>query len=336
MKLFTIKNKNGLIATISDYGGRIVNLLVPDKADHFDDIVLGFDNLNDYLTANEKYYGAIIGRYANRIKNAAFSIDNQKYLLDKNDGDNCLHGGDKGFHNILWNVNQLDDQKIELKYLFNDLNEGFPGNLDVKVIYSWSDKNELIIEYFATTDKTTVINLTHHSFFNLTGNPINTIDEHLLQIHADFFTPVNKNLIPTGELSNVAETPFDFRELTPIGKRVHTKNQQLVFGGGYDHNWVLKANSSKEKIQLAAKVIEPRSGRVMEVLTNEPGIQFYGGNFLDGNDIGKNNISYKFRTAFCLETQHFPDSPNNPDFPSTLLRKGENYHSICIYRFNHI
>lgn len=334
MELFTIKNKNGLIATITDYGGRIVNLLVPDKTGHFDDIVLGYDNLEDYLTSHEKYYGAIIGRYANRIQDAIFTIGNKTYSLDKNNGHNCLHGGHKGFHNVFWDVNKLNNQNLELKYLFNDIEDGFPGNLKVRVVYSLLDDNELIIEYYASTDQTTVVNFTHHSFFNLTGNPQKTINDHVLQIPADFITPINENLIPNGELLRVDGTAFDFRESTPIGKRIEADEEQLKYGNGYDHNWVLNFNSEKKQIRQAAKVVEPLSGRIMEVFTNEPGIQFYSGNFLNGKDIGKGNIPYRFRTAFCLETQHFPDSPNKPDFPSTLLKSDDIYYSICKYRFD--
>lgn len=336
MELFTIKNKNGLITTITDYGGRIVNLLVPDKTGHFDDIVLGYDNLEDYLTSHEKYYGAIIGRYANRVQDATFSIGNKTYSLDKNNGPNCLHGGLKGFHNFLWTVNQLNDQSLELCGFFNDMENGFPGNLKVRVVYSLLDDNELNIEYFASTDKTTIVNLTHHSFFNLTGDPQKTINDHILQIPADFITPINENLIPTGELLEVTGTPFDFREPKHIGKIIETAHEQLIFGKGYDHNWVLKEYPNNKQIHLAAKVIEPTSGRIMEVFTNEPGIQFYSGNFLNGKDIGKRNIPYRYRSAFCLETQHFPDSPNKPDFPSTHLKPDEIYYSKCKYRFDNL
>ncbi len=331
MELFTLKNKNGLTAIITDYGGRVTKLLVPDKKGHFDDVVLGYDNPDDYLTSNEKYYGATIGRYANRIQNGTFSIGDKSYLLDKNNGPNCLHGGNKGFHNFLWNVNQLNDQSLELSGEFNDMEDGFPGNLKVRVVYSVSDYNELIIEYFASTDKTTVVNFTHHSFFNLTGNPQKTIYDHILQINSDFITPVNENLIPTGELLRVDGTPFDFRKPVRIGERIEDEHEQLKLGNGYDHNWVL--NDEPDKVHVAAKVTEPTSGRTMEVLTNEPGMQFYAGNFLNGQDTGKGDIPYRFRTAFCLETQHYPDSPNNPDFPSTLLNPGESYYSVCKYKF---
>ncbi len=334
MQLFTIKNRNGINATITDYGGRVVNLFTPDKSGHFGDIVLGYDNLEEYPTSHEKYYGAIIGRYGNRIGDAKFTMGDKTYLLDKNDGENCLHGGLKGFHNVIWDVVQSNEQTLELTYFSKDMESGFPGNLKIRVNYSLSDANELIIEYFASTDKTTIVNLTHHSFFNLTGSPKNTISNHLLQIPADFYTPVNENLIPTGEFMKVAGTPFDFREPTSIGERVDAEHEQLKYGKGYDHNWVLNPKPDKKQIHLAARVKEPLSGRTMEVITNEPGIQFYSGNFLNGKDIGKGNIPYRYRTAFCLETQHFPDSPNKENFPTTLLKPGEEHYSVCIYRFD--
>ncbi len=333
MKLFTIENKTGIRACITDYGGRVVCLFVPDREGHSDDIVLGYDHLPDYLKSNEKYYGATIGRYGNRIGNARFSIGNKAYHLEKNNGNNSLHGGSGGFHNVIWNVKQLDKQTLELSYLSKDMEEGFPGNLRVKVIYSLTDNNELKIEYFAETDQTTIVNLTHHSFFNLTGNPEKSINNHILQIPADFYTPVDEGLIPTGEIAPVDETPFDFRKPTAIGKRVEENHEQLNLARGYDHNWALDATGTNTSIRLAARVTEPESGRVMEAYTNEPGIQFYSGNFLNGTDIGKKNIAYQHRTAFCLETQHFPDSPNKGNFPSTLLKPGEKYYSVCIYQF---
>ena len=333
MELFIIENKNRLKAMITKYGGRIVNLLIPDKTGHFDDIVLGYNNLEAYLSSNEKYYGATIGRYGNRIGKAKFSIEGKIYELEQNNGENCLHGGNNGFHDVFWDVNQLDSQTLELKYLSEDMEGGFPGNLSVRVIYCLTNDNELKIEYFASTDKPTIVNLTHHSFFNLTGNPKETINNHILQIPADFYTPVDEGLIPTGEISSVESTPFDFRQPTAIGERIETNHEQLKFGKGYDHNWVLAAEGVKKDTRLAARITEPVSGRVMEVFTNEPGIQFYGGNFLNGKDIGKGNVAYRYRTAFCLETQHFPDSPNKINFPSTLLDTGKKYYSICIYRF---
>ena len=333
MQEFTIKNPNGIKACITNYGGRVVSLHVPDKKGCFQDIVLGYDNLSDYLSSNEKYYGATIGRYGNRIGNAVFSLNGIKYNLEKNNGNNSLHGGSGGFHNVIWDVLQKDKQTLELKYLSKDMEEGFPGNLKVKVIYSLTDNNELKIEYFGETDQETIVNLTHHSFFNLTGNQEKSINNHLLQINAESYTPVDEGLISTGEIAPVEGTPFDFREPAAIGQRLEEDNEQLKFGRGYDHNWVLDATGLNKNIRSAAKVVEPESGRIMEVFTNEPGIQFYGGNFLNGSDVGKNRIAYQYRTAFCLETQHFPDSPNKENFPSTLLKPGEKYYSVCIYRF---
>jgi len=334
IQLFNIENNNGIKACVANYGGRVVNLFVPDKEGHPEDVVLGYDNLSDYLSSNEKYYGALIGRYGNRIGKARFSLGDKTYDLEKNNGLNSLHGGSGGFHNVLWDVVQLNGQTLELTYLSKDMEEGFPGNLNVKVVYSLTDNNELKIEYFATTDRLTVVNLTHHSFFNLTGNPEKTVNHHILQIPAEFYTPVDEGLIPTGEITPVVGTPFDFRNPTAIGERVEENHEQLKFGRGYDHNWVLDAYGTDKNIRLAARVTEPYSGRVMEVYTNEPGIQFYGGNFLNGTDMGKRNIAYQRRTAFCLETQHFPDSPNRENFPSTLLNPGEVYYSVCIYHFD--
>lgn len=336
MQLFTIENKNGLKALITNYGGRIISLFIPDKTGHFDDIVLGYENPEDYLDSNEKYYGAIIGRYGNRIGQTRFSIDERTYFLEKNNGENSLHGGCKGFHNVYWTVDQLDEQTLELKYVSKDMEEGFPGNLNVKVVYCMTEDNELKIEYFASTDKPTIVNLTHHSFFNLTGDSRKTINNHILQIQADFYTPVDEGLIPTGEIAPVEGTPFDFRKPIAIGERVEEDHEQLKFGRGYDHNWVLDAAGANKGLRFAAKATEPVSGRVLEVFTNEPGIQFYGGNFLNGKDVGKGGIPYQYRTAFCLETQHFPDSPNKKNFPKTILKPDEEYYSICIYHFGTI
>jgi aldose 1-epimerase len=334
MQLFTIRNTNGLKAVITNYGGRVVSLFVPDRDGHFDDIVLGYDNPEDYLHSNEKYYGALIGRYGNRIGKARFSIGDQAYFLEENNGDNSLHGGGKGFHNVYWSAHQVNEGTLELKYVSTDMEEGFPGNLNVRVVYCLTDDNELKIEYFASTDKQTIINLTHHSFFNLTGDLTNTNNNHVLQIPSAFYTPVDEGLIPTGEIAQVEGTPFDFRVPTAIGERGEEDHDQLKFGHGYDHNWVLDGAAGNKEVRLAARVKEPVSGRVMAVYTNEPGIQFYGGNFLNGKDIGKGGIPYRHRTAFCLETQHFPDSPNKSNFPSVLLNPGEEYYSVCLYHFD--
>ncbi len=334
MKLFTIRNGHGLKAVLTNYGARIVSLLTPDQTGHFGDVVLGYDKPEQYLNSSEKYYGATIGRYGNRIGNARFVIGDKVFSLEKNNGDNSLHGGSGGFHNVCWEAYQLSDDILEMTYLSKDGEEGFPGNLSVKVVFGLTAANELKIEYFASTDQQTVVNLTHHSFFNLTGNPENTINNHILQIPAGFYTPVDEGLIPTGEIAAVTGTPFDFRNPVMIGARVNEMHPQLIFGRGYDHNWVLDVTGSDKTVRLAAWVTDPVSGRRMEVWTNEPGIQFYGGNFLNGKDVGKGKIAYQHRTAFCLETQHFPDSPNKPEFPSTLLNPGDNYYSVCIYKFS--
>jgi aldose 1-epimerase len=335
MESYCIKNKNGLEAHIIEYGARVVRLLVPDRNGKLEDVVLGYDSLEAYQKSNEKYYGATIGRYGNRIGKAQFSLEGKTYNLLKNNGDNSLHGGKKGFHNVFWEAEQLDNSTLELTYFSVEGEDGFPGNVTTKVTYTLTDDNELKVEYSANTDQVTILNLTHHSFFNLSGDLSKTINQHELQILADFYTPVDSQLIPTGEIALVAGTPFDFTQPTLIGKRIEEDNEQLLFGKGYDHNWVLKTDNTDELV-LAACISEKDSGRMMEVLTNEPGIQFYGGNFLNGSDIGKNNVPYNYRTAFCLETQHFPDSPNQPAFPSTVLKPGDTYKSICIYRFKTI
>ena len=329
--IFLLKNRNGLISEITNYGARVVSLWVPDNNGNFDDIVLGFDNIDDYINAKEKYFGATIGRYGNRIKEGKFLINDKEYYLEKNNGLNHLHGGNMGFGDVVWNAKQIDNQTLELNYFSKNMEEGYPGNLNVKIIYHLNNNDELKIEYFAKTDESTHVNLTHHSFFNLLGAGNETINEHLLYINANSFTPVDETLIPTGNIELVANTPFDFSLPTAIGKRINLDNNQLNYGKGYDHNYVLN-NSQSEEI-IAAKVFEKESGRILEVYTNEPGMQFYGGNFLSGT-IGKHDKSYKKRAAFCLETQHFPNSPNQDNFPSTLLKPNEEYYSICIYKFS--
>jgi aldose 1-epimerase len=331
VELFTLKNSSGVVAQITNFGGRVVSLWLPDKAGNFEDIVTGYETLEGYLNSNEIYYGALIGRYGNRIAKGQFILNDTLYSLVQNNGGNHLHGGTKGFNDVVWDATQPDEKTLILTYTSPHLEEGYPGNLDIKVQYHLTDENELKIEYWATTDRPTPINLTHHSFFNLKGNGNGTINDHILQINADFYTPVNEGLIPSGEITPVEGTPMDFRAPTAIGKRVDDDFEQLKFGGGYDHNWVLVPAESG--LNFAARVVEPASGRTMEVFTNEPGLQFYGGNFLDGTDTGKSGITYEHRTAFCLETQHFPDSPNKENFPSTILYPEEEYYSICIYRF---
>ena len=329
--IYVLKNKNGLVSEITNYGARVVSLWTPDSKGKFEDIVLGFDNIDNYINSNEKYFGATIGRYGNRIKDGKFTIEDKEYYLEKNNDSNHLHGGKKGFNDIVWDVEQINQQILELKYISKNMEEGYPGNLDIKVVYNLNDSNELKIEYFAKTDQSTYVNLTHHSFFNLLGAGHETINQHLLYINANSFTPVDETLIPTGDIQLLENTPFNFTEPTIIGERISQDNIQLKFGNGYDHNFVLN-NSQSEKI-IAAKVLEKESGRILEVYTNEPGMQFYSGNFLI-DTIGKKNKIYKKRSAFCLETQHFPNSPNQDNFPNTLLKPNEEYYSICIYKFS--
>ena len=331
--LYFLKNKNGLIATITNYGGKVVSLLVPDRSGKLADIVLGFSNIQDYLKGGP-YFGALIGRYGNRIANGHFTIDGKPYQLATNNGDNHLHGGKVGFNAVVWDAKQTGPHSLELTYLSPDGEEGYPGNLHVTVIYDLTDSNELMISYHANTDKPTIVNLTHHSYFNLQGEGNGTINDHILTIHSDRYTPVDEGLIPTGELAKVAGTPFDFRTPKAIGRDLYTPNEQLDKAKGYDHNFIIARNyPDSRNLVLAATVEEPISGRVMEVWTTEMGMQFYGGNFLTGKDVGKSGKPYLFRSAFCLEAQHFPDAPNQPNFPSTILRPGETFHSLCIYKF---
>jgi len=330
IKLYTLKNKNGLVTQITNYGGRIVNLWVPDKSGNFKDIVLGYETILDYLKTNKNYFGALIGRYGNRIAKGKFTLNDTTYQLAQNNNTSHLHGGPKGFHNVVWKAKQLSDSKLELKYLSKDEEEGYPGNSNITVTYELTNSNELKIKYIANTDKTTPINLTHHSYFNLHGVGKRKINDHILQINASQYTPINADLIPTGVIENVKNTPFDFTKPIPIASHLDDDNQQLKYGHGYDHNFVLDGSGLK----VAAVIAVPSSGIKMELITDEPGLQFYGGNFLSGKDIGKNKIAYQSRTAFCLETQHFPDSPNHENFPSTLLHKDETYTSTCIYKFS--
>lgn len=329
VKLHTLTNKNGLTTQITNYGGRIVSLWVPDSKGVFDDVVLGYDTLQGYLNSNEIYFGATIGRYGNRIANSKFELNNITYTLVQNEDGNHLHGGKNGFCNVIWESNQISNSELELKYLSADGEEGYPGNLNVNVRYKLTAGNELKITYKAITDKATPINLTNHSFFNLEGAGKSDINQHILQINAQFYTPINKYLIPTGTIEPVKNTPFDFTKPKEIKQHINTQNNQLKHGFGYDHNFVLDNLELRE----VARIIEPKSQRFMEVITNEPGLQFYGGNFLNGKDIGKNNMAYNYRSAFCLETQHFPNSPNQSNFPSTILEPGETYKSKCIYKF---
>jgi aldose 1-epimerase len=333
--LYTLSNKNGVEVAITNYGGTVVLWKVPDRNGHIADVVLGYDNVKDYENG-KAYFGATVGRYANRIAHGKFTLNGSTYTLAKNDGENHLHGGIKGFSKRVWtakDVSGSNGQALELTYLSKDGEEGYPGNLSVTVVFTLTEKNELKIEYSATTDKDTVLNLTNHSYFNLAGQGSGDILSHQLTLNADRFTPVDATLIPTGELRKVKGTPFDFTQTTAIGARINQDDEQLKRGKGYDHNWVL--NKTKLGVlTLAAELYEPKSGRLLEVRTTEPGVQFYTGNFLDGSAHGKEGKVYNYRTGMCLETQHFPDSPNHPDFPSTVLKPGQRFHSTTIYKFS--
>ncbi len=334
---YTFANANGIEVEAITYGGIITALRVPDQNGQFSDIVLGYDSLAGYLDVTP-YFGAIIGRYGNRIGGAQFELEGETYELAANNGPNHLHGGVQGFDKVVWNAEPFEDERgvgVVFTYTSPDGEEGYPGTLNVTVTYLLTDANELIFDYEATTDKATPVNLTQHSYFNLAGHDSGTILDHALMINAETFTPVDETLIPTGELRPVDGTPFDFREATAIGARIDADDEQIGFGPGYDHNFVLvKENPNADGLTLAARVTEATSGRVMEIYTTEPGIQFYAGNFLDGTITGKGGVVYERRTGFCLETQHYPDSPNQPDFPSTILRPGETYSTRTVYTFS--
>lgn len=330
---YMLTNSKGMKAVFTNYGGRISSLLVPTLNGQAVDVVVGFNDAAGFETATEPYFGATIGRYGNRIAKGKFTLDGKEYTLATNNGPNTLHGGTKGFQYVVWNATQVNDQTLELRYTAKDGEENFPGNLTVKVTYSLTDDNELKMDYEATTDKKTVVNLTNHAFFNLNGEGSGTILNHLLQINADRYTPVDATLIPTGKILPVAGTPFDFRQPTPIGTRIEQKNEQLKNGGGYDHNYVLNANPDNG-LNRAARVQGDKSNIVMEVFTTEPGLQFYSGNFMQSKNTFKGGAKDDFRTAFCLETQHFPDSPNQPAFPSTVLEPGQTYQTHSVYKFS--
>jgi len=333
-KFYTLTNANGVEITFTNFGQRLISLYVPDKNGNFDDVVLGPDNLEGFMAPGGAFFGSVVGRYGNRIGKGEFELNGSTYTLAKNNGENHLHGGIKGFNAVVWETDQYSDESIIFSRTSPDMEEGYPGNLQVTVSYRLTDDNELKIDYQATTDKTTVVNLTHHSFFNLAGEAAGNIGDHIMMINADAFTPVDEGLIPTGEIRKVEGTPFDFQEAKPIGKDIDEDTEQIRFGKGYDHNFVLNDEPINEDgLVLAAKVEEPKSGRTMEVYTNEPGVQFYTGNFMDGSYTGKSGKPYVFRGTFCLETQHYPDSPNKPDFPSTVLEPGEIYNSSCTYKF---
>ncbi len=333
IRLYHLQNTNGLTADVITYGAIVVSLKTPDKDGNMDDIVLGYDNLQDYLKATP-YFGAIVGRYGNRIGKGKFTLDGVTYTLATNNNENHLHGGIKGFDKVVWDdapVWRADGVGVKLSYLSKDGEEGYPGNLKATVTYVLTNDNELRIEYKATTDKATPVNITHHGYWNLTGGKDNILD-HVLMLNASKYIPVDAGLIPTGELAPVEGTPMDFRKPTPIGARVNENFEQLKLGGGYDHCWVLDKDG--KDMTLVAKLYEPTTGRTMKVTTTEPGVQFYCGNFLDGTLTGKNGVVYKHRYGLCLETQHYPDSPNKPEFPSTILRPGNTYETTTVYRFS--
>ena len=332
--LYTLTNLNGMSAQITNYGATLVSLKVPRQTNGTTDITLGYDSLKAYEQGTF-YFGSTVGRYANRIAEGTFSIHGRQYRLNKNEGANHLHGGDQGFHKVIWEAEmQMMDAgpSLTLTYLSKDGEEGYPGNLSVTVIYTLTNENELRIDYVAETDQTTAINLAHHSYFNLAGAGSGDILNHILTIHADQFTPVNRRMIPTGELRHVKGTPMDFLSPHKIGARIDMDDDQLNICKGYDHNWVL--NKKAGALGPAAKVTEPDSGRTLEVYTTQPGLQFYAGNFLDNRIVGRGKQVYGHRSGICLETQHFPDTPNRPEFPSAILEPGERYSQTTVYRFS--
>jgi len=333
-KIFTLTNKNGLKARVTEYGAILVSMETPDKSGKLADITHGYDDLAGWLT-NTSYFGSTVGRFGNRIKDGKFTLDGKEYKLATNNdpgGIPChLHGGLKGFDKVLWSGKPTDSNGVEFSYVAKDGEEGYPGNLTVKVTYSLNDKNELKWEATATTDAPTILNIVHHSYWNLSGDPTKSINDNILTLNAPSFLPTDAGLIPTGAIAPVAGTPMDFTKPTVIGERVEADFEALKFGGGYDHAWVLEKGTG---IRLAARVKDPKSGRVMEISTDQPAIQFYGGNFLDGTVAGKGGVKYAHRTALCLETEGFPDSPNKPSFPSPVLRPGQTYHHVMIHKFS--
>ncbi len=329
---YTIRNKTGISLHAITYGGIITALRTADRGGRMADIVLGFNDLATYL-AGHPYFGAIVGRYANRIAKGRFTLDGRTYQLPTNNGENTLHGGTRGFDKVVWKATSFENDTsagIILTYVSPDGDMGYPGRVDVRVAYTLTDSNELVVDYLATTDKATPINLSQHTYFNLAGEGQRDILAHVLQLNASRYTPIDSTLIPTGALASVAGTPFDFRTATAIGARIGLTNEQLEFGRGYDHNFVLDRRGAG--VQHAARVVEPSTGRTLDVFTDQPGVQFYSGNFLDGSNRGKGGV-YAHRSGFCLETQHFPDSPNKPAFPSTILRPGERFRSRTVFRF---
>jgi aldose 1-epimerase len=335
IRLYTLTNKNGVEASVTEFGATLVSVIVPDKNGKMVDVVLGYDDLEGYVK-DKVYLGSTVGRYANRIAHGRFTLNGKTYSVPQNDGDNSLHGGVKGFHKAVWQgeeVSGVAGEAIRFGYVSKDGEEGYPGNLTVEVTYTLTDSNELRIDYVATTDKDTVVNLTNHAYFNLAGQGVGDILDHEVVLYASRFTPVNANLIPTGELKSVKGTPLDFTSSNAIGARIGADDEQLRLARGYDHNFVIDG-VKQDSLLHAARVRDPKSGRVMDVFTTEPGIQLYTGNFLDASAVGKGGKPYTFRSAFCLETQHFPDSPNHASFPTTELKPGEQFSSTTVYKFS--
>ena len=336
VELFVLSNENGLEACFTNFGQRLVSLLVPDKNGVFNDVVLGHNSLEEYVhPENEHYFGAIVGRHANRIHKGSFELEGRQYSLAINNPPNHLHGGANGFHKVVWEASQISASEISFTYVSKHLEEGYPGNLSISVNYLLNDQNELIITYKAATDQPTIINLTHHSYFNLKGEGKGTIEDHILTINADHFTPVDEYMIPNGIILPVIGTPFDFTSSKAIGKEIDQDYLHLKTAKGYDCNFVLNKNlQNKEGLYIVARVEEPNTGRIIEVFTSEPGLQLYSGNFLNGTTKGKKNTPHQFREGLCLETQHFPDSPNQANFPKTILRQGDHFLSKTIYKFS--
>ena len=334
VQIYTLTNVHGIEARIMTYGATLVSLKTPDRAGHFENIILGFDSLDPYV-AGVPYFGATVGRYANRIAGGRFVLDGKSYQLPQNNGPNSLHGGNRGFDKRVWKAQAIEGPagpSLRLTYVSAAGEEGYPGELTAHVTYRLDDNDTLTVDYEATTTAPTAVNLANHAYYNLTGDPERTILEQTLLINADRFTPVNATLIPTGEMRAVAGTAFDFRTAHSIGSRINDKDEQLRLGGGYDHNWVLNSDRAGS-LTLAAVLADPKSGRSVEIRTTQPGLQFYSGNFLDGKPAGKGTV-FKYRTGLCLETQHFPDSPHQPSFPSTILRPGQTYSQRTILRFS--
>lgn len=334
VKLYTLKSEGGMIVKVTNFGAIVTSIVVPDRNGKLADVALGYDRLQRYTNAVDKpYFGAIVGRYGNRIAAGQFTLGGETYTLATNNGANHLHGGVIGFDKVIWNAKPNDSENsLQLSYLAKDKEEGYPGNLNLIVTYQLTDQNKLVVTYKATTDKATPINVTQHTYFNLKGEGQGNILDHELMLNADKYTPVDETLIPTGELATVQGTPFDFTTAKPIGKDIAKDHLQLKFGLGFDHNWVV--NGKAGELRLAARAYEPNSGRVLEVMTTEPGVQFYCGNFLDGRLTGKSGKPYVHRGGFCLETQHFPDSPNQKDFPSSILNPGETFESTTSFQFS--